>query len=668
MQKFRFPLASAANGTSGGVGGLPSALEVAAGVEVDPQAAHRRTSWAFAKMCQLTWENRVSMEWRNIGWSVNGKIILRNITGMMDSGRVTAVLGPSGSGKSSLLNLLAGRYTRGPDGDAPVRGTVSINGIEVEDYERKRNIAYVMQDDCLLLTQTPRECIKFSASLRRPGSSREHDALVTQMLETLGLTKCADTMVGSEVSKGISGGERKKTSVGAELVTSPTMLFVDEPFSGLDSYAAFCLAKILKDIAEAGMPVLISVYRPSSEIFAMLDDVIFLHDGQCVYHGHVDGISPYFNRWKPCPPNFSPADHIMFLLQKDAAECIGGITEMKTAWRTSELFRTLEQRMGGATSPAVVGRIEGRTQGSRGGFGIELRVLFLRELRGTLRNKGAWVARLGMSFFFGVFYALLFFGSASSGDDPNVPGSCLTNNFDQRICIDAYLAHYGLLVSLSIAAMIGSAQHVLLTFPSERPIFLREFTSRQYGVVPYFISKTLVEMPVIFLCQLMIYLISYQAMGLHGNFWVLVLISWGLGMASSSLCLVTCCAASSARSATQLSLLVLIPQMLFSGLFLPVEEIPFILRSMKWYCPLKYAINLLVITEFDYVRRTLDSCAVTMSQGQCHRELPGFQWREASIRHQGVKWKDQKSDAFMLTGLAVGFRVISTAILWRKRG
>lgn len=101
----------------------------------------------------------------------------------------------------------------------------------------RKSIAFVAQDDSLQITATPREAIRFSAKLRLPSSTTDEklDVLTKQMLSELGLDKCADTIMGGPLIKGVSGGERKRTSIGVELVVKPRVLLLDEPTSGLDS-------------------------------------------------------------------------------------------------------------------------------------------------------------------------------------------------------------------------------------------------------------------------------------------------------------------------------------------------------------------------------------------------------------------------------------------------
>lgn len=161
------------------------------------------------------------------------KKILDHVWGQVPPRQITAILGPSGSGKSSLLNVLSGRTSSNKS--LKVTSEIRINNVVVDptNIKIRQQIAFVAQDDSIQVTATPREAILFSAKLRLPkGPDEDMDKLVNRMLDELGLTDCADTIVGNALIKGISGGERKRTSVALELVTQPKLVFLDEPTSG----------------------------------------------------------------------------------------------------------------------------------------------------------------------------------------------------------------------------------------------------------------------------------------------------------------------------------------------------------------------------------------------------------------------------------------------------
>eukprot|EP00438_Fugacium_kawagutii_P014394 Skav221734 [mRNA] locus=scaffold542:423455:424120:- [translate_table: standard] len=194
------------------------------------------------------------------------KTILDDISGSMKGGEVCALMGPSGAGKTSLLNVLAGRVRS--RGKVSVNGSILLDGNPISGTALRKRIAYVMQMDILTPTQTVRESLWFSANLRLPNSYSKQDKLdlVDKMLKDLGLEKCADTYIGDDMIRGVSGGEKKRACVGIELIMKPKLIFLDEPTSGLDSYAAHNVVQRLKDMAHNdGCNVLCTIHQPSSE-------------------------------------------------------------------------------------------------------------------------------------------------------------------------------------------------------------------------------------------------------------------------------------------------------------------------------------------------------------------------------------------------------------------
>lgn len=242
-------------------------------------------------------------------------------------------MGPSGAGKSSLLNILAGRASS--KNNLQIDADIRLNGIRANPTKMstRKQIAFVAQDDSLQCTQTPREAIRFSAKLRLPRtfSDEQIEILTETMVHALGLTRCADTYVGGPLLKGISGGERKRTSVGVELVVKPSVVFLDEPTSGLDSYSAYQVVDVLKKVANAGASVMFTIHQPSSEVFNSFDKIILMNRGKVLYQGvGVDTCNRYFSdRGFAVPLNFNPADWIMvsYVLSFHSFEFIASIID-----------------------------------------------------------------------------------------------------------------------------------------------------------------------------------------------------------------------------------------------------------------------------------------------------------------------------------------------------
>ncbi|XP_058750916.1 ABC transporter G family member 15-like [Vicia villosa] len=260
----------------------------------------------------LVWEN-LSVVIPNFG---NGhtKRLLNGLNGYGEPNRIMAIMGPSGSGKSTLLDALAGRLSR----NVIMSGKVLLNG-------KKRSldygvVAYVTQEDIMLGTLTVRETISYSANLRLPTTmtKQEINDIVEGTITEMGLQDCADRLIGNWHLRGISGGEKKRLSIALEILTRPCLLFLDEPTSGLDSASAYFVAQTLRNIAHDGRTVISSIHQPSSEVFALFDDLFLLSGGQTIYFGPAENAVEFFAiAGFPCPSRRNPSDHFLRCINSD---------------------------------------------------------------------------------------------------------------------------------------------------------------------------------------------------------------------------------------------------------------------------------------------------------------------------------------------------------------
>ncbi|KAJ8438441.1 hypothetical protein Cgig2_004551 [Carnegiea gigantea] len=226
------------------------------------------------------------------------KQLLRSITGKMFPGRIAAVMGPSGAGKTTFLSAVCGKV-RGCN----ITGEVLINGKNESIHSYKRIIGYVPQDDIVHGDLTVEENLRFSARcrLRADLPKAEKVLVVERVIESLGLQAIRDSLVGTVEKRGISGGQRKRVNVGLEMVMEPSLLILDEPTSGLDSSSSLLLLKALRREALEGM----------------FDDFILLaKGGLTVYHGSVKKIEEYFTGLGiTVPERVTPPDHYIDILE-----------------------------------------------------------------------------------------------------------------------------------------------------------------------------------------------------------------------------------------------------------------------------------------------------------------------------------------------------------------
>jgi ABC-type multidrug transport system ATPase subunit len=222
-----------------------------------------------------------------------------------------------------LFNILAGRVRS--NSKLEIQGDTYIGDAKIDpNHDRKVRtmFAFVAQEDALHEPSTPRQALRFSAKLRLPRSTpdQEIDYLVNRYIEELGLDACCDTVIGGGLRKGISGGEKRRVSIGVELIAQPSIIFLDEPTSGLDSFAAKQVMKLLQKVAQAGNIVLFTIHQPSSDIFASFDRLILLNRGRLMYQGLIKDINADFEQYGfPVPQNYNPADWILVSANSDAS-------------------------------------------------------------------------------------------------------------------------------------------------------------------------------------------------------------------------------------------------------------------------------------------------------------------------------------------------------------
>merc|ERR1712170_130261 len=231
------------------------------------------------------------------------KNILTNINGEAKSGQLIAIMGASGAGKTTLLNVLSNQNMKG----LQCSGAVLLNGKSVNNIQDFS--AYVQQEDMFYGTMTCREHLRFQANLRGVDNPEKR---VNEVINEMGLQKCADSKIGTPGrGKTISGGEKKRLSVATQILAQPSLLFLDEPTSGLDSFLAMQVVSSLRRISASGTTVLCTIHQPSSEVFAMFDNLILLARGRTCYMGTTIGALDYFEKTLelPCPREYNPADH-----------------------------------------------------------------------------------------------------------------------------------------------------------------------------------------------------------------------------------------------------------------------------------------------------------------------------------------------------------------------
>ncbi|KAG6954537.1 hypothetical protein JG688_00012292 [Phytophthora aleatoria] len=266
------------------------------------------------------------------------KEILKNISGVFAPGKITLLLGQPGSGKSSLMKMLSGRFP--VEKNITVEGSISFNNVQREQIIQHlpQFVAYVNQRDKHFPMLTVKETLEFAHKFCGSTLSKHNEDLLNQgsaqenqealeaakamfahypdvILQQLGLKNCQGTIVGDAMTRGISGGERKRVSTGEMEFGMKYVSLMDEISTGLDSAATYDIISTQRSIAHTlHKNVVIALLQPSPEVFSLFDDVMILNEGQLMYHGPCSQVEGYFEGLGfQCPPGRDIADYLLDL-------------------------------------------------------------------------------------------------------------------------------------------------------------------------------------------------------------------------------------------------------------------------------------------------------------------------------------------------------------------
>ncbi|KAM3572725.1 hypothetical protein VYU27_005304 [Nannochloropsis oceanica] len=546
----------------------------------------------------------VGLAWRGVSLSIplkgknnkgKTKEILKNISGTAPAGHVTAIMGPTGSGKSSLLNALAGRvsFIKG----AKLEGELLVNGAPVAYGVVRRLCAYVVQDDVLYSFLTVHETLTLATHFYLPDSLSDgaKAAYVRDVINALGLAKAANTIIGDARVRGVSGGERKRVSVGVELICNPSLLFLDEPTSGLDSFQAQSVMSAMGSLARSGRTVVAAIHQPRSSIFDLLDMLVLVSEGRIVYSGKAREAVAYFSsQGLTCPPQFCPSDFFLDVISMDYRS---PTLEKATRSRIEHLDRTWHERQAGegggeggvlqavgAGAGAMEIKGEEIEKGYQSSWARQFWMLLLRGLKQNRRNKFALVVKILSNAFFA-----LILGAIYSKREGSTPGQTSIQNF------------VGALFFVAINQAFGNLQSVIQVFPLEKYIVQKERAAKAYHLSAYYFAKLLSELPFTLLGPLIFSSIAYWLVGLQPSlspFLTFVCFCLLEATCAVSLGLVISAVAPDVPTATALSPAITIVFLLFSGVFINVKSLP---TGAQW-CPymsfIKWSFNAYAQNQF----------------------------------------------------------------------
>ncbi|XP_068637757.1 ABC transporter G family member 6-like [Aristolochia californica] len=528
------------------------------------------------------------------------KTLLDDISGDARDGEILAVLGASGSGKSTLVDALANRISRDS-----LKGTITLNGENLESRLQKVISAYVMQDDLLFPMLTVEETLMFSAEFRLPRSlsKSKKQARVQALIDQLGLRNAAKTIIGDEGHRGVSGGERRRVSIGIDIIHDPIVLFLDEPTSGLDSTSAFMVVKVLQRIARSGSIVIMTIHQPSYRIVGLLDRMLFLSRGQTVYSGPPSGLPLFFAEFgHPIPENENRTEFALDLIRELEGTPGGtkGLAEFNKSWQSMKHPRTTSPgRLGLSLKDAISASISrgklvsGATATTNdvasasamttyaNPFWVEMAVLTKRSATNTRRMPELLGIRLGAVLVTGFILATIFWQLDTS-----------PRGVQERLGFFAF----------AMSTTYYTCADALPVFLQERYIFMRETAYNAYRRSSYVLSNLIVSLPSLIFLAFAFAAVTFWAVGLAGGvsgfffFFFIILASFWAG---SSFVTFLSGVVSNVMFGFTIVVAILAYFLLFSGFFINRDRIPPYWIWFHYISLVKYPYEGVLQNEFD---------------------------------------------------------------------
>ncbi|KAK4280279.1 hypothetical protein QN277_011921 [Acacia crassicarpa] len=542
--------------------------------------------------------------------------ILKNVCLTAYPSQILAIVGPSGAGKSTLLDILAARTSA-------TSGTLLLNSSPFNPSSFRKLSSYVPQHDACLPLLTVSETFAFAARLL------QHKPFDTaSLLAELGLTHLAHI----RLADGLSGGERRRVSIGLSLLHDPGVLLLDEPTSGLDSTGAFNVMQILKSICVSRhRTIVLSIHQPSFKILSVIDRILFLSKGSVVHHGTLASLQSFLHsNGFSVPPQLNALEYAMEILnQLDELEPMNNNTAPDEETRANSSPNNLAT----TTSRKMIRYRSSRIQ--------EICALYSRFWKIIYRTKQLLLTNTLESLLVGLVLGTIY----------------INIGFDK----EGIEKRFGLF-AFTLTFLLSSTTETLPIFIGERPILLRETSSGVYRLSSYIIANTLVFLPYLLVIAVIYSIPVYFLVGLCASwlsFAYFVLVIWLIVLMANSFVLFLSSIAPNYIAGTSLVTMLLAAFFLFSGYFISKESLPKYWLFMYFFSMYKYALDALLINEY--------SCLVTRcfiwyeeNEGECM--VTGGDVMNKRGLSEAQRW----TNVYALLGFFVLYRVLCLFVLIRR--
>lgn len=588
--------------------------------------------------------------------------VVRNSSGRIKPGCMVAVLGPSGAGKTSLVEILAGRHKIGHV-SGTVRAIEALLESESDATSSRRAIGFVDQEDALPAFSTVREALQMAADLSLPDNVTRDEKrdIVANVIQQLGLERVANKRIGDASRRGLSGGERRRVSIGCALVSRPRLLIADEPLSGLDAFSASRVVSAFRELATGpnvgSTTVIVTVHQPSSEIFYSFDQVMLMSQGAVIYHGPPsDSLAWCERQGEQCPAGHNVADHLLKIASStSAAVRTSALEEKRLHEKTSNLSSNEgepSRNAALASSTGSIGTGTGVAAGeswektvggsSMASFMTQFATLCRRNFITARRDPGGALAHIVGAVVIGL-----------------IVGGCF---YQVKLTIAGFQNRVGsmyfLFILLSFSALSSAT-----ALTKARPLMMRERANGLYGPLPWLISYVVYDavlmrvIPAIILSVIMYWMVGMKPEAAYFFEFILIAVLFHLCMALYNMLL--------SALIEDLSVSILFAGVFilfnigFGGFLLNLNDLSGVFRWLQWICPMKYALEAVASHELNGLQLidTVGGVPITASVSVFSGNLFAF-----------------KSDAFyrdllvLALGFVLGFFILlAGAVTWRMR-
>ncbi|XP_027329792.1 pleiotropic drug resistance protein 3 [Abrus precatorius] len=529
----------------------------------------------------------IPLEMRNRGFTQKKLQLLSDITGSFRPGILTALMGISGAGKTTLMDVLCGRKTGGI-----IEGEIRIGGYPKVQQTFARVSGYCEQNDIHSPNITVEESIMFSAWLRLASQidAKTKAEFVNEVLRTIELDGIKDSLVGIPNISGLSTEQRKRLTIAVELVANPSIIFMDEPTTGLDARAAAVVMRAVKNVVGTGRTVTCTIHQPSIDIFEAFDELILMKDGgRIIYSGelgkHSSRVIEYFESIPGVPKikdNYNPSTWMLEVTSRSAEIELG--IDFAQIYRESNLYEQNKELVEQLSSPPPDSRdLHFPTLFPRNGWEQFKACLWKQHLsywRSPSYNLVRIIFVAASSFLLGILFWKKGKKINSQQDVFNVFGS---------------------MYSAALFFGINNCSTVLPYVATERTVLYRERFAGMYSSWAYSFAQVLIEVPYVFVQTALYVIITYPMLGFY---WSAYKIFWSffsmfcnilyfnyLGMLLVSLTPnVQVASIVSSSSYTMLNL--------FSGYFVPRLRIPKWWIWMYYLCPMSWVLNGMLTSQY----------------------------------------------------------------------